>query len=556
MASNLEKGIINTALCFSLLLGSHMPGASEYYPLDSGNEWTYNHTSGPETITINDGTVNVNGVETKVMSSTLDGDLYLTSDQNGIRQHKGTVPGWSETYSNPIKYANTSLTIGSSASGSGTVTVESTKYGIFTAPFSYYSQIVGASQVTVDAGVFDVIEVVSTISIDGTINGGTADGKYINSNKSKTMYLAKGIGPVIFGSDIDVSDVFLTSTNLDSDKDAIGMVFDNCPSVRNADQADADSDGIGNVCDSFPNDPDNDADGDTVSGHIDNCPSVSNADQADADSDGQGDVCDYYPNDPNNDKDSDGVSGDIDNCPSVGNTDQADADGDGIGNASVSNADQADADGDGIGDVCDSFPNDFENDADGDTVSGNIDNCPSDSNSDQADADSDGIGNVCDSFPNDPDNDADGDMVSGPIDNCPSVSNADQADADGDGQGDACDSYPNDPGNDKDSDGVSGDVDNCPSVSNADQSDADGDGQGDACDSYPNDPGNDKDSDGVSGDVDNCPNGSNGDQYDAGGGQSDACDTDAGTDSQDSESTPRRRSVILKILPYILNQKV
>ena len=49
-------------------------------------------------------------------------------------------------------------------------------------------------------------------------------------------------------------------------------IQDNCQHVFNWDQADADSDGVGDVCD--------------------NCPNDANADQIDTDADGVGDVCD------------------------------------------------------------------------------------------------------------------------------------------------------------------------------------------------------------------------------------------------------------------------
>jgi len=123
-----------------------------------------------------------------------------------------------------------------------------------------------------------------------------------------------------------------TTTSVDQtsdlDSDGIFDYVDNCPSIRNADQADSDQDSIGDVCDT-------DLDGDGVPNHIDNCPLVSNSNQLDSNSDGIGDACNApsFVLDGNTDLDGDGAANDVDNCPSVSNADQADSDNDGIGDA-------------------------------------------------------------------------------------------------------------------------------------------------------------------------------------------------------------------------------
>ena len=69
----------------------------------------------------------------------------------------------------------------------------------------------------------------------------------------------------------------------DTDGDGVNDAADNCVDDANADQADADTDGIGDACEA-------DTDGDGVIDDTDNCPNTANPDQTDTDEDGIGDV--------------------------------------------------------------------------------------------------------------------------------------------------------------------------------------------------------------------------------------------------------------------------
>ncbi len=90
----------------------------------------------------------------------------------------------------------------------------------------------------------------------------------------------------------------------DSDGDGIADGSDLCPTmfdpirpIDDGDQADDDSDGVGDACDATPLRMD--LDGDGVVNEEDNCPFAANPTQTDGDDDTKGDVCDACPTTPN-----------------------------------------------------------------------------------------------------------------------------------------------------------------------------------------------------------------------------------------------------------------
>jgi streptogramin lyase len=178
----------------------------------------------------------------------------------------------------------------------------------------------------------------------------------------------------------------------DTDQDTVGDNGDNCGALANADQANHDTDQLGDACDTDddgdglldtvdPKPLDPDADDDTKLDGADNCVLVANTDQANFDGDAFGDLCD-----PDDDNDT---FVDADDAFPQNPAEWLDTDGDHVGN----NAD-TDDDADGLVDTKDPKPLDPDTDDDG-RLDG-ADNCVSKANPNQADADHDGIGDVCD----------------------------------------------------------------------------------------------------------------------------------------------------------------
>ncbi len=255
----------------------------------------------------------------------------------------------------------------------------------------YYEIVVSAGDAAFASGPHRVeVEGIRLVNDETTGPGGSVQ-------RDATLRVRDGrLSLAIGGSagETEINFITVRSAPDDMDGDGTANLADNCPFLANADQANGDTDPLGDACD--------------------NCDLAPNPGQQDADADGNGDACDACPLDPLNDADGDTLCAQADNCPAA------------------ANQGQEDADGDGRGDACDACPADVANDADGDGLCADADNCPGAANAGQEDLDGDGQGDACDL-------DDDGDGVADDQDNCAAVPNPGQTDVDGDGLGNVCD---------------------------------------------------------------------------------------------------------------------
>jgi hypothetical protein len=293
----------------------------------------------------------------------------------------------------------------------------------------------------------------------------------------QTSYCTGSFGPIstlTTGSYIEGAS-YIWSFKVDSDKDTIADLDDNCPNHSNVGQEDIDGDLLGDACDF-------DADGDGFDDYYDQCvgPEV-NWNQSIWALDRDGDGCNDALED--DDDDGDGISDATDSCNSASNKH----------NWTSNGAEDYDTDG------CHDGDEDDDDDSDG--IVDSSDSCPrypfnrSWTSSAATDYDSDG----CNDHDDDLDDDSDG--IVDASDNCPKGNTGWVSSVATDFDSDGClDSGEDD---DDDGDGVLDLLDDCQGLATNWTSVTGTDRDGDGCRDYDED--SDDDGDGLLDENDDCP---------------------------------------------------
>ncbi len=200
----------------------------QYFPLLSGNSWTYNFTgpdgSGNKVTRVQPGTVDINGVATKELLDS-DGDRdYLTSDAiNGIRFHRESdsdpVYGGTSTYSPPIQYALPMFSVGDTANSSGSLTMSFTSMSCDVPCALNYSSSATVQAVevlnTAAFGNLDTTRIYSAENITGTLTVGGIP-VAVNENITMEIWVARYLGVVkqTFTDSTGTETISITSTTV------------------------------------------------------------------------------------------------------------------------------------------------------------------------------------------------------------------------------------------------------------------------------------------------------------------------------------------------------
>ena len=194
--------------------------AADYFPLQSGNSWTYRVNSfSTETFRVSSGTVTINGIATKeIRSTTTNSAFYYTNDNNGIRLHREILDGDAVTVNPPWRFTDAVASIGERFNSSGTATVELSGFPAVSVNYTANITVTGSENVTVPAGTFETIRLSGTLEISGTVNGEDIEG-----SQTMDVWVVEHLGPVkqTINFDGDIETVELITASIDHDEDGL-----------------------------------------------------------------------------------------------------------------------------------------------------------------------------------------------------------------------------------------------------------------------------------------------------------------------------------------------
>jgi len=173
---------------------------STYFPLASGNSWTYQENGVDGfTRTVMPGVFKINTIDTKRTDFSNGEQIYFTNDSNGIREHREydpTPPATTVTLNPPFKFGDAQTSLGVPVMTSGTAKVSG-----YTDPFPYTgsSTFQALDVITVPAGTFRAARIEASLSILGM-------------TATQTIWVADNVGVV--KEIVDVDTYVLSSTNV------------------------------------------------------------------------------------------------------------------------------------------------------------------------------------------------------------------------------------------------------------------------------------------------------------------------------------------------------
>lgn len=186
------------SLCIANQAASQSNVASEYYPLDAGNYWTFQFDNRPEgttdTTTVLPSTVSVDGVPTKVLQYEGGSKEYYTSDETGIRLHQYVAsPDPVTRLDPPAVIANGTVNIPEVIFSDGLIVFEGLNINDYDAFYDTISEVLGLETVTVPFGTFEAVKVKFTFTISAFI---IPTSQNIDIVTESTYWLVHQLGPV------------------------------------------------------------------------------------------------------------------------------------------------------------------------------------------------------------------------------------------------------------------------------------------------------------------------------------------------------------------------